>query len=658
MPLNGSGRRVIGPVLTAAWVAVVAILLLHTLTVRALLQQADSRRGMGEPAAARPLVYDPDSQTWMRYARQLAEGNDLRLRQTMLDNAPDGRDVYWNSAWAWGIAGAGRLWQAFSPEPLATAIARAALWLNFFVLSGLALLFSLWTSRRAGVIGGVAVALGMVGSNQFFIGFLPSSVDHHGLLTAAVFGLVLGIFFMGAGWHRLRDDESTTVLLPGSPAMARRAAVVSAACGAGGLWISAASVFPAIVLAALAGLATGWVLRGSGERDGVAYDADCWRLWGRVGAALSLLCYLAEFAPDRLFLRLEVNHPLYALAWLGGGELVAELTQRLRRAPGERSARPWRLLLPFVAIAPLPLALLTGGASVFVLRDPLLQTMHRNIIEFRSPLSGISLTTLQPRSFAFVDAHAVGILGAIPLLAGRGRRTNAPLWFAFFCTIVLVALGLWQRRWLMNASGPQICLTVAIVAALVQKHGTRLRRNAAVTLLAGVYLLPALLRLSGPEHFPLRFDFLRDEVLYRDIAATIRASMPAGNIVLLTDRTVSTPIGYYGDIRTIGTLYWENSAGLKAAAAIFSACRDRDIAALLRARRITHIAVIPRDPVYLYYARIHPEAVDAEARKSFGYRLIKHETPPWLQPLPYNPPAELQPLRYPVSLYRVALPPP
>ena len=45
-------------------------------------------------------------------------------------------------------------------------------------------------------------------------------------------------------------------------------------------------------------------------------------------------------------------------------------------------------------------------------------------------------------------------------------------------------------------------------------------------------------------------------------------------IVLLASPDASTGIGYYGRIKTLGTLYWENTAGLKSAAAIYCASTD------------------------------------------------------------------------------------
>ena len=48
--------------------------------------------------------------------------------------APFGREVHWNSAWAWTIAAAGELHEAITGLPLPRALERASLWLNPLVL--------------------------------------------------------------------------------------------------------------------------------------------------------------------------------------------------------------------------------------------------------------------------------------------------------------------------------------------------------------------------------------------------------------------------------------------------------------------------------------------------------------------------------------------
>jgi hypothetical protein len=220
--------------------------------VRNYLDIASQLGNRGSIYARTPLIqiypaFGADAQTWVRHSLSLVEGKQLRLRSTTIDNAPKGREVHWNSAWAWMIAGAGRIREMFTGEPLAIAIERATLWLGPTVLFSLTVLLSAWATSRAGVAVGIVVAAAMTCNDRIYEGFFPTYVDHHGLLTTSVFGLMLGAVFMGGGWWRERKSGEHGIL-PDSPASGRRAAIFSGFCGACGLWVSAASAVPPVAL--------------------------------------------------------------------------------------------------------------------------------------------------------------------------------------------------------------------------------------------------------------------------------------------------------------------------------------------------------------------------------------------------------------------------
>jgi len=143
--------------------------------------------------------------------------------------------------------------------------------------------------------------------------------------------------------------------------------------------------------------------------------------------------------------------------------------------------------------------------------------------------------------------------------------------------------------------------------------------------------------------------------LQRDVAAAVRASQPQGEIILLASPDASTQIGYYGRFKTLGTLYWENGDGLKAAAAMFSARDDAEARRLLGERRVTHIALVSKnDFIREYYRLLHPDASNEEVDRSFGWRLITGEPPPeWLEPIPYEVPRDLRVLDTTVLLFKV-----
>ena len=661
MRLSSESSRSRWRILGATWVAAAALLILHAVVVHDYLDVANKAglRGAAHPATPLQqccLSFESDAQTWIEHAIALTEGHDVQLRYTTIDNAPDGREVHWNSGWAWAIAGAGHVRRWFTGEPLPTAIERAAFWLNAVVLFGLIVLFSSLTARRAGAAAGVLLVLGMVGHSQFYEGFFPGYADHHGLLTAAVMGLVLGVLAMGAGWWRAPEIDPAAAL-PASARTVRIGAIFSAVCGAFGMWVSAASLIPPIAIVGLVALA---VVMWRGRRfqaNGATFDPGAWRWWGRIGAGLSLCFYLLEYAPRHVGMRLEANHPFYALAWLGGGELVAQLAERWLAAPEKRWARPRQLVLPLLAVLIVPLTIVIGGTSVFILRDPFQAQLPHFVLE------GLNLFERIQRSgwtevLLFLQLSNLPLALALLLLWLRRSRDNVLLWLTFLVTFLLTAMGWWQTRWLLNASGAQICLALVVLATTPAGWRPAVRWLATLGFAGLLYLPPIITQISGTRTFARSHTLSPTDALqplFRDVAAALRASQPAGDIVLLSSPNSSAAIGYYGRFRTIGTLYWENLAGLKTAAAIFSATTDREAAVLIRAHGITHLAMISEENfLEQYFQLLHPTAKPEDARKTFGYRLlVERKIPTWLQIIPYQLPPDLQSLKVSIMLFKV-----
>jgi hypothetical protein len=519
---------------------------------------------------------------------------------------------------------------------------------------GLALIVALsgWAAARAGAAAGVLVAMAMLGHNRFYDGFAPANVDHHGLLTASVFGLILGVTFMGAGWWRPSDEKGPPSLLPNSQASARHAAIASALCGAIGVWISAASVLPAIAISGVAALAiTLW--RGkAGVRAGAHFDPGTWRIWGRVGGITTAVLYLIEYAPAHLGLRLEVNHPLYALAWWGGAEIVAYVgawsLEGARSQSNTHLAR--QLLLPVLAVISPLVVIIAGGTAAFMLSDPFIADLRHYVIEGKSlPATarsfGIGVIAYQLASWLVLIPAALGLW--------RARNDGVLLGFVALVAAVFIAMGFWEVRWWLVGSATQIALLLVLVAGT--RHPWRW-----TLALAGLAFLPSTVQRVVAARAIVRDGVVdhRDvlQPLYRDIAATLRASQPNGDIILLASPNTSMGVGYYGNFQTLGTLFWENAAGLKAAAAIYSARTDAEAAELIRARRVTHIAMISAAPfLHEYFRLLHPASPADDIKQTFGYRLATQRAAvTWLQPIPYRKPRDLELAEASVALFKVA----
>jgi hypothetical protein len=566
-------------------------------------------------------AFAPDAQVWIRHGLSLDEGDALRLRHTDIDNAPMGREVHWNSGWAWAIAGAGHVHRAATGLVLPQATERASMWLNPLALFVAILVFSSWTLRRLGLLPAIFITAAMALQARIVEGFFPYNVDHHGLLTVSVLGLVLGAMAMVRG--------------------VRGAGIFSALAGAFGLWVGAASVIPAIAVTAVAGA----IVATPGG------DARAWRTWGAVGAAAALAFYALEYFPHHLGLRLEVNHPLYAVAWLAAGELVA---RRVRPVPMNRAQRAW----PWIALLALPATILAGGANVLSFTDPFMARLHAQHIREFLPMWK-ALAEASPATIVRICVlEAVPLVAALATLAILRGRSPRVLVFTTLVAAPLLAMAWWQARWQLNASAAGVVLALVLVETWTANRDER-RRVLVATAVAAILFLPGgwdryysayasvVARIVNPGEAQM--------ALARDVAAVLRMTQPAGEITLLSSPSSSTSVGYYGRFRTLGTLYWENAEGLKAAARILATGDDAEAERLMRARHVTHVALFAEENfTETYLVLLNPKATPQMLQRSFGWRLLSGiDIPPWLEPIPYDPPPDLRVLNNPVRLYRV-----
>ncbi|MDF3056059.1 MAG: hypothetical protein K0R17_274 [Rariglobus sp.] len=586
----------------------------------------------------------------------MAEGGKWRVRSTDIDNAPEGRPIYWNSAWALWLSACGRLRMAFTGEPLARAIESASLWANLPVFFFVLILFSGWVWRRWGGAAGALAAVALAGHRKFYEGFYPGYCDHHGLISAAVLGVVLGAVLAGAGWWKKEAGPGFS-LLPESERQVRRALVISAVCGALGLWVSAASLVVTIAIVGIAALLVA-LFRGRADEAGIACVSGTWRLWGRVGGGLSLVFYLMENFPDRLGLRLEANHPLYSLAWWGAGEAIAAV---LVWRTESRSAR-WlasRLSGWGIAVLAAPAVILTKGAKVFAPLDPFLARIHDSIHEFEPLWVAISRAGWKP----YGDQLFISLVILVLWVVWRACKPSVSerLGVGFIGGVALAAtlLGWYQNRWLLTAAGPQLVLVMVLLLAVTARFRAGWRGLVIVAVGALLYV-PGPWILASERRLVER---VRDvqlgetmQLLYRDIAGALLKTGADSHSVVLASPNASVGVGYYGQLRTVGTLYWENRDGLLVAAEILGARDDAEAAARIHARGVTHVVMISSYDFlseYRFALRGGSNSPE-EYRVEFGHRLLyQHRVPVWLGPLGYSVPAPLTGLGFRVALFAV-----
>ena len=119
MQLTQENRRTWWLVMVATWMVTAILILLHTQAVRDYVALIDGL-GLNGAKEAGTLLRQvipsrhADGQMWVRHALAARESHQARVRFTVLDNAPVGREVHWNSAFPWMIRAAGSLHQAMS----------------------------------------------------------------------------------------------------------------------------------------------------------------------------------------------------------------------------------------------------------------------------------------------------------------------------------------------------------------------------------------------------------------------------------------------------------------------------------------------------------------------------------------------------------------
>ncbi|MDQ8166095.1 MAG: hypothetical protein P3A28_10125 [Gemmatimonadota bacterium] len=639
MRLSTEGRRARWVIMAVVWVMVAILALRDSSATRdyvAMLDASGTRQTDSLPLVRPAPAGRADATVWARLAIESANNGSARLRRTEMDNAPTGRDVHWNSALIQLVALSGR-WEAWrTGVSLARGTESSLAWINLPLLFIAVGLLSGWAAGRAGAASGAIVALGLIGHPLLYNAFAPNNVDHHGLLAAAALGLVLGATFMGAGWHTAAQGPGG--LLPVGRAEARRASAVSAACGGIGMWVSAASTIPVIALVGAAGLASAWIgSRAQGTADrvgGVEFDPEVWRRWGWIGGAVSLAAYLLEYAPALPTLRLEVNHPLFAAAWVAGGELIAMVAAwRVYR----RRISKWRFYT-WAAVALMPgLLVISLGSQVFALADPGLFQIHSQIQEFLSVPRVAKVF-----GWSSLTHYAAGAVLLLPLASVvRAKRQELPLaGFISIVTLGTAGLAFWQVRWWSTASGPQVVLLLMATAILTS--GRRARAVWSAVVLLGLLAVAALANRTAQTSRNVRNGAvtLGDALqpMYRDIASVVRASQGDDPVVLLSTPSASLAVSYFGQFASLGTLYWENLAGLRSAASILSAPTDDEARQRMMDRGITHLVLVSADDFLRAYENLAGVPAPAIGESTFGRRILHDgRNPRWLRVLPFRP---------------------
>jgi hypothetical protein len=568
----------------------------------------------------------------------LASGS-WRLHHVDYDNAPGGREMHWASPPRWWLALLACLNHGVTGRSLGAAAEQAALYANPILLVIFLLCIIPRIARRFGPAGAALMAIGTVASHPFYLNFIAGNAEHQGVAAVCALLTVACLLGGAGGWigpsraERPRPGELPT------PQQARRWFLASAVAGGIGLWISAASEAPVLAGAGLGAIASLAVIRRRAGPEGGFFHPELWRFWGIAGCAASFAAYAIEYFPAQMGWRLEVNHPLYGLAWLGGGELICQLGRRW--VPGAVSGRSDRRLAVGAAIliGLLPAAALIARSRTFWVADPFLWRLHTGYIaEFHGMFWDL---TQSGWNFAAI-ARVLPLLLSIPpfvllLRRGTGGFWKAQLALALVPAGIELALAVQQIRWWGLATGIALATLLPFFEFLEKQWPGRPSRHwrlACALLLApgAVNAVTFIPRESANFTANLR------AIAVRDVAQWLR--LRAGNdpVVVLSTPDTTTSLIYHGSLRGLGTLYWENRDGLEAAAGIFAAATPDEARALILRRHVTLLVLVSWDPFvgpYVELARGLPIGAGWPPGSFAGILQGGAPLPTWLRPIPY-----------------------
>ena len=597
------------------------------------------------------IFLDNDPYYWVAYARRIAGGEALRIRHTEVDNVPYGREVHWSSPFSWWLVSLGGICHLASGQPMEQAIESAAFWANpvmfLFFLVGVGVVVGRRIHYAAGAL--TVTLLACLPSVQWDFGY--ARPDHHGLHIIAFFSTLLLLLLGGGGF--VEDGEGEAWIL--STSRARRWFVCAGVCSGFGLWLGATQqMFLIVAIGAGAALAI-LGARFSRVQDDIHNDGSLWRLWGWTTAFAGMVFYLIEYFPAFPLRRLEVNHPLYWVAIVCLGEILGLWPRLLREITPVLIIR----LSAFVAGALiLPLVVIFGPVDLHALRDPFMARTHNTISEFFSYAQATNHEVLwnlfkQHNILLLLPACALFYCAGLPRRAGW---TRGIVLLALVPALALTFLAFYQIRWGGLLSASLVLLALSFVIVTRGMFSRRVNFGFAATLIGPALLFFGLSCFENMQaaRSPLLPRDLARMVASRDVAINLRRLAAQGDVRVMSSAGETPSLWYFGHVRGVASLYWENTQGVSDAAKFFASRNDEEARQLLASRGITHVLAAASPNLAEQQAWIADATKDpAKIEQTLAFRLSHPlgQIPAWLEPVPiYSSPMAAE---WKLRLYRV-----
>jgi uncharacterized membrane protein YhaH (DUF805 family) len=585
------------------------------------------------------------SYQWIAETQQMLAMSEWRVRHVDYENAPLGRDVYSASPYRWLLGLVAWVEHLASGRPLGFSVERAALWadplLHLLLLAGA----TIYVARKLGSTAAILLALGLAMLYPFAGGFLPGVPDDHGLARVCAFWSVLPLLVWTGGTLRATTKQNKSEAAAVEAAHASRRAhqsfFIAGVAGGLGLWIGTSIQVAVLVGLVFGGLLAAWIrAKDTHANPKNPSEPMPWRTWALAGASTCLIAYLIEYFPGHMDFQLQTNHPVYGVAWIGAGELLAQFeTWSNQRKSFWSLRRASVLLLAVAAVAALPVATKLSGTQSLLSGD--LLSSRLTSLPTGTVAKSFSAWVGRDGLTAAVTATCLPLLllgPALGLLARRNTDVRARMGIALALGPVLVALPLacQQLAWWNTCDALLLALLVTTSTAWFPAVSSS-RNRWLWSGFVGLIFLPGLVQLMPPAKVGGNIEFTRFEVeglVERALAHWIADHAgPNGAVILIPpDRTTSWC--FHGGLRGLGTANWENRDGLAATIRIVTATSADEAQALINQRGVTHLILPSWDSDLDEFARWslrNPE-------DAFIMALHHWALPPWLRPLPYTLP--------------------
>ncbi|MEO6004979.1 MAG: hypothetical protein ABIS43_17630 [Opitutus sp.] len=558
--------------------------------------------------------------------QQMLNSSALRIRHVDYDNAPEGRDVNSSSAARWWLGLIAKGEQAFTSKTSEQALESAALWSEPALQLCFLIFGTLLVSRRMGAAAATVFVVGAVCIYPFSAAFLPGAPDPRSLARVVSLSAVV------------------VIALEYAAASAKKKMFGLAGGLAGlALWADAATAVPILAGTLVGGVAAALVGRVEWSSSARSSLAAAWRTWSLTGAAVVLACYLVEYAPYH-FASWNLNsaHPLYGIALLGMGQLIATATTW--NQPEAKSARLRQLsllVLAGLAVGAIPAVAASSGAAGYVDTDftSIRLSSEPGAAAAKNFWAWLSREGLTIRAFATVCP--LGLLAVAAWAFGSHRspaKLRVSLVLVLGPTVIATMMATQKLSWWTWVGGGALILAV-LLTEFVLRSSRRVRVLGSIAGIAIVTIGAVQIWRTTLRATPLALSIDEaGQLIERDLARWLAQRSGEPRPVTFAPPHLSLTFAYFAGLRGLGTFAPENQAGFGTALTLAGVKRMEEVQGIVESRGVRYIVIPSWDPFFDEFAQQYLAASLAGRRSFLAGELRRFNLPDWIRPLAYPMP--------------------